>query len=272
MNTRLPTILIVACTTLTTCLAHAAENASTFANTVADMTIVRNESYAPQRDQSHTPLPSTLSQPQRFSYIYGFNAGANLKELGFEVDEAMYLRGFRDGLADPTNAALSADTIRATLEELNKYVAQKQKEREEKWLAESKQRGEQNKKEGEAFLKENKRKPGVITTRSGLQYVVLRQGDGPKPRLRDTVKVVYSGRLLDGTEFANTEKLAKPVELPLSRALDGWKEGLMLMPVGSKYRFFIPSELAYGPHGQPGTPIYPYAVLVFDIELLGIIP
>lgn len=213
-----------------------------------------------------------LSQSQRFSYLLGFNAGANLSEMGFVVDEAMYLRGFREGLADPTNASLPEATIRATLEELNKHVAQKQKEKEEKWMAESKQRGEINKREGEAFLKENKKKEGVITTRSGLQYVVLRQGEGPKPRLRDTVKVIYSGRLLDGTEFANTEKYGKPVELPLSRMLDGWKEGLTLMPVGSKYRFYIPSELAYGAQGQPGSPIYPYAVLVFDIELLGIIP
>lgn len=238
----------------------------------SDMILTETALLPGARSSALSPLPPSLDQNQRFSYIYGFNAGANLHELGIPVDEEMYLRGFRDGLADPTNAALSADVIRTTLEELNKYVAQKQKEREEKWLAESKYRGEQNKKEGEAFLKQNKRNPGVITTRSGLQYVVLRQGDGPKPTLRDTVKVHYVGRLLDGTEIANTEKHGKPVEMPLSRALDGWKEGLMLMPAGSKYRFYVPSELAYGAQGLPGTPIYPYAVLVYDIELLSVIP
>jgi len=256
----------------TTLGATAADMIVVGSNVASDMVVVERAAAVTGGHEQGGQLREDLSQSERFSYFFGFNAGANLSEMGFVVDEGMFLRGFREGLADPTNSSLSAETIRMTLEELNKHIAQKQKEKEEKWLAESKQRGEVNKKEGEAFLKENKKKEGVITTRSGLQYVVLRQGEGPKPRLRDTVKVIYSGRLLDGTEFANSEKHGKPVELPLSRALDGWKEGMTLMPVGSKYRFFIPSELAYGSQGQPGSPIYPYAVLVFDIELLGIIP
>ncbi len=246
---------------------------------LADDMIVVDQGMLPDAQAAGPAAPDTAAQPpaalsktDKISYIFGFNMGANLKEYGIDVNEAMIIRGLQEGLANPENPSLSREEIRATMQDLNKEIAEKQKARLAAWQAQSKDRGKHNRSEGDRFLKENKQKEGVVTTRSGLQYVVMREGEGPRPGPRDTVKVVYSGRLLDGTEFDSTEKHGKPLEMSLTRAIDGWKEGITLMKTGSKYRFFIPHDLAYGSQGQPGSPIYPYAVLVFDIELLGIVP
>jgi len=123
---------------------------------------------------------------------------------------------------------------------------------------------------GAAYLAANKGKPGVHTTVSGLQYEILTDGTGPKPLPGDTVRVHYEGRLLDGTVFDSSIARGTPAEFPLRQVIPGWTEGVQLMPVGSKYRFTVPSDLAYGPSGAGGV-IPPNAVLVFDIELLGIV-
>jgi len=123
---------------------------------------------------------------------------------------------------------------------------------------------------GEQFLAENAAKDDVQTTPSGLQYAVIRQGNGPKPSASDTVEVHYRGTLIDGSEFDSSYKRGQTISFPLNRVIAGWTEGVQLMPVGSQYRFFIPYNLAYGERGTPGGPIPPYAALVFDVELVAI--
>src|SRR5690606_32638670 len=132
------------------------------------------------------------------------------------------------------------------------------------------QRGK-NAAEGEAFLAENGKKPGVTTTESGLQYEVLTAGTGPKPKLTDTIRVHYKGTLLDGETFDSSYDRGEPVQFGLSQVVPGWQEGLQLMPVGSKYKLWIPGKLGYGEQGTPGGPIGPNALLVFEGELLEIV-
>ena len=121
---------------------------------------------------------------------------------------------------------------------------------------------------GEAFLKENAKKEGVKTTASGLQYKVLKEGDGKTPKATDTVSVHYKGTLLDGTEFDSSYKRGEPAEFPLNRVIPGWTEGVQLMKEGAKYQFTIPSKIAYGERGTPGGPIPPNAALIFEVELI----
>jgi len=140
---------------------------------------------------------------------------------------------------------------------------------QEMMMEEQKKLALENKSAGGKFLQENASAAGVKTTKSGLQYKVLSEGSGPKPTLKDTVKVNYEGKLLDETVFDSSYKRGQPVTFPLGSVIKGWQEGLQLMPVGSKYRLFIPADLAYGERGA-GNVIGPNAVLVFDVELLGI--
>ena len=126
-----------------------------------------------------------------------------------------------------------------------------------------------NIKEENKFLKKNKKKKGITTTDSGLQYLVLKQGDGPKPSSTDKVKVHYRGTTIDGTEFDSSYKRGEPVTFPVTGVIKGWTEALLLMDVGGKYKLFIPSELAYGRRGA-GQHIGPSAMLIFEVELLGI--
>ena len=131
---------------------------------------------------------------------------------------------------------------------------------------------EENRRAGAEFLAANKTKPGVMTTASGLQYQVLTAGNGPQPTATSRVRVHYVGKLLDGTEFDSSVARGEPAEFGLNQVIAGWTEGVALMPVGSKYRFWIPSDLAYGANGAPGGKIGPDATLTFDVELLGILP
>jgi FKBP-type peptidyl-prolyl cis-trans isomerase len=129
---------------------------------------------------------------------------------------------------------------------------------------------DKNKKEGEAFLAANKSKPGVKSLPSGLQYKVLKEGDGPSPKTTDAVKANYRGTLIDGTEFDSSYKKGVPIEFPVSRVIKGWTEALQLMKVGSKWQLFIPAELAYGAQARPTIP--PNSTLVFEVELVAIEP
>ncbi len=128
-----------------------------------------------------------------------------------------------------------------------------------------------NREDGNAFLAKNKTQPGVVTTASGLQYQVLRAGSGERPMPTSRVRVNYEGKLLDGTVFDSSYERGQPVDFGLNQVIKGWTEGVSLMPVGAKYRFWIPSELAYGSNGTPGGPIGPDAALTFDVELLGVL-
>ena len=126
------------------------------------------------------------------------------------------------------------------------------------------------KKQGQAFLAENKTKPGVVTTASGLQYIVLKEGTGPKPTANDKVKCDYEGKLIDGTVFDSSIKQGKPIEFAVTGVIKGWTEALQLMNTGSKWRLFIPSDLAYGDQ-QMGPDIKPGSTLIFDVDLLEIV-
>ena len=141
---------------------------------------------------------------------------------------------------------------------------------QERQQAEAAKVGEQNRKLGEAYLADNAKRPGIVTTASGLQYEVLTQGDGPVPAATDQVKVHYTGRLIDGTVFDSSVERGEPATFGVTQVIPGWVEALQLMPVGSKWRLHIPSALAYGPNGAGGV-IGPDATLIFDVELLEIV-
>lgn len=200
---------------------------------------------------------SELSTPKlKSSYVIGVNIGKGMKQQGLDADFDMILKGMKDG---------AAGTPALTDEEMQQAMMELQKEMQGK----AAELGTKSKKEGEEFLAANKSKEGVKATPSGLQYKVLKEGKGPKPKATDTVKVHYRGTLLNGTEFDSSYKRGEPVEFALDQVIKGWTEGLQLMPVGSKYEFWIPSQLAYGEPGNRGIP--PNSTLVFEVELLDIV-
>lgn len=197
----------------------------------------------------------------KVSYSIGMQIGASLKRNDPDVDISLVKKGLEDAFTEKRPLMGSQD-ITTTLRAY-------QQQRQERMAKQMAAQGEVNVKEGAKFLEENKSKEGVKTTSSGLQYKVLKQGDGPKPTAADTVKVHYRGTLLDGTEFDSSYKRGEPAVFPLNGVIRGWTEGLQLMSVGSKYRLFVPADLAYGAHGA-GAAIGPNATLIFDVELLGI--
>ncbi|MCX6121170.1 MAG: FKBP-type peptidyl-prolyl cis-trans isomerase [Ignavibacteriales bacterium] len=201
------------------------------------------------------------TQKEKVSYSIGINIGKNMKAQGIEVDQGLLIQGIKDGLNN-AKTAMSDKDMETTM---NAF----QKEMMTKMQAKQKSDGDKNKKEGEAFLAANKKKDGVITLPSGLQYKILKTGNGAKPTASQTVKCHYRGTLIDGTEFDSSYKRGEPAEFPVGQVIKGWVEALQLMPVGSKWQLFIPSDLGYGANGQ-GQIIGPYAVLIFDIELLSI--
>jgi|HubBroStandDraft_1064217.scaffolds.fasta_scaffold16341_3 FKBP-type peptidyl-prolyl cis-trans isomerase FklB len=213
------------------------------------------------------PTPTVLTlktQKDKASYAIGLNIGRSMHKDSVDVDTAILLRGLKDGLAG-SKPLLTDDEARATMVALQADLRKKQ---EEKMLVQ----GEANKKEGEAFLADNKTKDGVVTLPSGLQYKILKEGTGPKPTATDSVVCNYKGTLLDNTEFDSSYKRGQPATFPVSGVIKGWTEALQLMPVGSKWQLFIPSDLAYGARGGPGGGIGPNATLVFEVELMSIQP
>ncbi|QIR15557.1 FKBP-type peptidyl-prolyl cis-trans isomerase [Shewanella aestuarii] len=181
------------------------------------------------------------------------------EELGFAVDRALIIKGFSDGLGD--TAELTEEEMQTVLQGLDKKLNDKRLEQAEALAAKSVA-------EGQKFLEENKAKEGVVTTESGLQYEVLTAGEGDKPAAEDTVEVHYRGTLIDGTEFDSSYARGETAKFPLNRVIPGWTEGVQLMPVGSKYKFVIPAELAYGDRDTGTIPAN--STLVFDVELISI--
>lgn len=198
---------------------------------------------------------------QKLSYALGLDLGAYFKNLGEDIDLEVLHQGVADAYKG-NKPLLSAEDAA----EIQQKFAQKQQEERLKKTVEM---ITNNKKAAEEFLKENAAKEGVKTTESGLQYLVLTEGEGPKPKEDDTVSVHYQGTLLDGTEFDSSYSRNEPAVFPLNRVIPGWTEALQLMPVGSKYRIFLPSDLAYGDRGAPPV-IEPGSMLIFEVELLGI--
>jgi FKBP-type peptidyl-prolyl cis-trans isomerase FklB len=210
--------------------------------------------------------PTTLAlktQKEKASYAIGLNIGKGLQRDGVDVDPSILSRGIKDALSGG-KPLLTDDEMKATMMALQNDVRQKHE-------AMMQQAGETNKKQGEAFLAANKTKPGVVTLPSGLQYKILKEGTGPKPSATDTVVCNYRGTLLDSAEFDSSYKRGQPATLQVGHVIRGWTEALQLMPVGSKWQLFIPSDLAYGPRGS-GTNIGPNATLIFEVELLSIQP
>lgn len=212
------------------------------------------------RPRTQTVL--VLKTPKdKASYALGMNLGANLHRQSVEIDLAILLRGLRDALAG-VKTLLTDDEARAALMQLQVEVRKKQAE--EMRLA-----GEANKKEGQEFLAANKSKEGVVTLPSGLQYKILTEGTGQKPAATDSVVCNYRGTLINGAEFDSSYKRGQPTTFPVTGVIKGWTEALLLMPVGSKWQLFIPSDLAYGDRGA-GPQIGAGATLVFEVELLSI--
>ncbi len=198
---------------------------------------------------------------QKLSYMLGQQIGNNIKESPTEIDIDIFVSGIRDSLKG-NKSLLSDEETNQVRQEFSRQV---QETRNQKMAALS----GKNLKDGEAFLAENKKKEGIVTTDSGLQYKVLKQGDGPKPQSTDKVTVHYRGTLLDGTEFDSSYKRGQPASFQVGGVIRGWTEALQLMNVGSKYQLFIPAGLAYGQRGA-GQRIGPNSMLIFDVELLNI--
>ena len=222
-----------------------------------------------------TAAPLTLTTDKdKQSYAIGVNVGKglgqNLKQTGLDIDPAILTRAIKDVLSGSTQS-MTDQEAQETLKTLQADLRKKQDEQRKEQEARIQQLGEANKKEGEEFLAANKAKEGVTTLPDGLQYKILQEGTGPKPAATDAVTVNYSGTLVNGTEFDSSYKRGQPATFNLGGIVKGWTEALQLMPVGSKWQIFIPSNLAYGPSGRPPV-IGPNSALVFEVELVSIQP
>jgi FKBP-type peptidyl-prolyl cis-trans isomerase len=200
------------------------------------------------------------------SYALGIDVGNSFRRLPFKIEVAAFCQGIQD-LAAGAKLQLSPEEFQAVMQAFQKQMQQQQQQAGEEAGA----NGDANRKVGEEFLAKNKSRSGVTTTASGLQYEVLTAGAGAKPAATDVVTVHYTGRLLDDTEFDSSVSRGEPATFPLNQVIPGWTEGVQLMGIGGKYRFFIPSDLAYGARGA-GQVIGPHSTLVFDVELLSIAP
>jgi len=197
------------------------------------------------------------TQKDKFSYALGMNngkrLGESLRKQSVPFDPAILARGMKDGLAGG-KTLLTDQEAQATMDEVRKDLIKKQQAA--------------GKKEGDDFLAANKGKEGVVVLPSGLQYKILTAGTGPKPTASDTVSCNYKGMLINGTEFDSSYKRGQPTKFPVGGVIKGWTEALQLMPVGSKWQLFIPSDLAYGEGGNQGIP--PNSTLIFEVELVSI--
>lgn len=197
----------------------------------------------------------TMTQDQKVSYAIGANFGTQVARDGVNLDMNAFMQGVKDGM-DGHN--------KFTEQEMNEIFMQFQQDMQRKQA----EKANSAKAEGIAFLAENKKNPDVHVTESGLQYKIISQGNGPKPSATSKVTVKYTGKLIDGTVFDSTDKNGgEPISFGLNQVIRGWTEGLQLMPTGSKYIFYIPSDLAYGDQGAGGL-IPGGATLIFEIELL----
>ena len=209
---------------------------------------------------------SLTTQEQKVSYILGMNIGGQFKANQVPLDQTSFVAGIKTA-TDGSEPKLTKEQIQETMQAFQTEMQKKHEEAEKTQKAEQDKQAETNKQAGEKFLADNKAKPGVTTTASGLQYEVLTAGKGPKPKETDTVTVHYRGTLIDGTEFDSSYKRNEPATFALNAVIPGWIEALQLMPEGSKWKIVLPSDLAYGPGGT-GGPIGPNATLIFEVELL----
>src|SRR5438046_4848145 len=202
--------------------------------------------------------PQLKDQKDKISYSIGLNIGFNLSRQKVQIKPDLVAAGIKDAIAGKHQ--LTTDQIKEIMATFEKDMEQKQKAA-----------GEKNASEGTKFLDENKKKEGVKTTASGLQYKVIKDATGAQPKATDTVTVNYRGTLINGTEFDSSYKRGQPATFPLNGVIKGWTEGLQLMKVGAKYQFFIPSDLAYGQRAM-GPDIAPNSTLIFEVELKSVQP
>lgn len=201
------------------------------------------------------------NEKDKVSYSIGTQIGNNFKNQSMDVDVDLLAKGIKDALSGG-KLLMTEKEIKETITALQKDMMAKQAER-------MKVAAEKNRKEGEAFLADNKKKEGVKTTPSGLQYKVVKDGNGPTPRMADTVTVNYRGTLINGTEFDSSYKREEPATFPVNSVIPGWTEALQMMKVGSKWQLFVPANLAYGEQGA-GPQIGPNSTLIFEVELTAI--
>lgn len=218
---------------------------------------------ADAKTDAATAIPGLATEKDQVSYMIGMDLAKSLEPVKDEVD--------LDTMTKAMKAALAGEKPLMTEEQAAQVRESFGQKVQAKRIAEMMAAAKKNLDKGKAFLAENAKKPNVTTTASGLQYEVLEQGTGPKPSLTDTVRVHYSGKLLDGKTFDSSYERGEPVVFSLQQVVPGWQEGIALMPVGSKYRLWIPSELGYGEKGTPGGPIGPNETLVFEVELQDIV-
>lgn len=202
--------------------------------------------------------PKLDNDKNKASYAIGMQIGRSLKSQNAEVNVSALSAGIEDALAGK-EGELKPEEMQAALQKMQEEAMKKAMEAADK-----------NLKEGQAWLDQNKAKPNVKTTASGLQYEVVTEGSGPTPKDEDTVKVHYTGTLINGEKFDSSVDRGQPAEFPVGGVIPGWTEALKLMKTGSKYKLFVPPNLAYGPSGRPGIP--PNSVLIFDVELLEVKP
>lgn len=203
----------------------------------------------------------TYTEDQKASYYIGLDIAQNMKRQGFNVDADLLAQAMKDEFGDKTKLFPK--------EEMSAFMQGFMQKQNEKRMAIEKAKAEENKKKGNDFLAKNKLNKNIKTTASGLQYEILKEGDGKaKPTATSTATVIYTGKMIDGTIFDSTEKNGgKPAELSLAGVIKGWTEGIQLMSKGAKYRFYLPAELAYGDNGA-GNIIPPGSTLIFDVELV----
>src|SRR5690242_5568489 len=195
-------------------------------------------------------------QKDKFSYAIGLNIGMNFKKQNIDVNTDMITMGVKDGLS--AKPQMTMDQIREVMMNFEKDMQAKQVEA-----------GKKNEGDAEKFLADNKKKDGVKTTASGLQYKVLKEGNGAQPKSTDSVTVNYRGTLMDGTEFDSSYKRGQPATFPVGGVIKGWTEALQLMKAGSKYQLWIPANLAYAEH-SPSPAIPPNSALIFEVELISV--
>jgi len=218
-------------------------------------------------DQKNAPTDSSASsagvttEKEKRSYALGMNVGEQVRSRSMDVDVDLIIRGLKDSISG-SSTLLSEQEASTEVEELRHEVKQKA-------IAQRREKLQKNKQEGEAFLAANKTKEGVVTLPSGLQYKVLKAGDGKKPSGNDIVFCNYRGSTLGGREFDSSYRRGKPSPFKFARVMEGWKEALRLMPAGSKWQIWVPSDLAYGVRGA-GNVIEPNSTLVFELELVSI--
>jgi len=197
----------------------------------------------------------------KLSYALGMDIGGSLKGQSIDIDPDKFIMGVKD-VVEGNKAILNKEEFQATMNKFQQEMAAKQADQ-------TKMIAEKNIAEGKAFLAENRKKDGVVTTDSGLQYIILEEGSGDSPKATDTVSVHYKGMLINGTEFDSSYSRNQPASFPVNGVIPGWTEALQLMKPGAKWKIFLPSDIAYGERGA-GQQIGPNATLIFEVELLSV--